>query len=175
MNINNVVVGDKVPEEFNVIIEIPANSAPVKYEINKEAGTLFVDRFIGTNMSYPANYGFIPHTLSEDGDPIDVIVITPNPVVHGCIVKCRAIGLLKMEDESGIDYKIIAVPINKVCQLYSHIKELTDLPQLISDQIKFFFENYKALEPGKWVKITGWEDANFAKEEILKAVARNKK
>ena len=172
MNINKVTIGDKVPDEFNVVIEISANSTPVKYEMDKESGAIFIDRFLGTNMPYPANYGFIPHTLSEDGDPTDVIVITPFPAVTSCIIKCRAIGLLKMEDESGIDFKIIAVPVNKVCPLYSNIKQLNDLPELFINQIKFFFENYKSLEPNKWVKVSGWEDAEFAKNEILQSIAR---
>jgi inorganic pyrophosphatase len=172
MNIDKLRAGDNVPEDFNVIIEIPANSSPVKYEIDKNSGALVVDRFIGTAMSYPANYGFIPHTLSEDGDPIDVVVITPFPLIHGSVIKCRAIGYLKMEDENGIDSKILALPTKKLCTMYADYEEISHLPTLIVDQIKFFFENYKSLEKGKWVKVTGWENAQAAKQEILAAVTR---
>lgn len=174
MNLENLSAGSNLPEEFNVVIEIPAHSAPVKYEMDKESGAIFVDRFVGTGMSYPANYGFIPHTLSEDGDPADVLVITPFPLVHGCVVKCRAIGVLRMEDESGVDAKILALPTKKSCTMYADIDTYTALPQLLIDQIKYFFEHYKGLEEGKWVKITGWEDANAAKQEILDSVKRLK-
>lgn len=174
MNLANLSAGNNLPEEFNVVIEIPAHSAPVKYEMDKESGAICVDRFVGTGMSYPVNYGFIPHTLSEDGDPADVLVITPFPLVHGCVVKSRAIGVLRMEDESGIDAKILAVPTKKTCQMYADIESYTQLPQLLIDQIKYFFEHYKGLEKGKWVKITGWEDAAAAKAEIIESVKRNK-
>jgi inorganic pyrophosphatase len=174
MNLENLSAGSNLPEEFNVIIEIPANSAPIKYEMDKESGALFVDRFVGTGMSYPVNYGFIPHTLSEDGDPADVLVITPFPVAHGSVIKSRAIGVLRMEDESGIDAKILAVPTKKVCPMLADVESYTQLPQLLVDQIKYFFEHYKGLEKGKWVKITGWEDANAAKQEILDSVERHK-
>ncbi|MDQ5921369.1 MAG: inorganic pyrophosphatase [Pseudomonadota bacterium] len=172
MNLEKLSAGSNLPDEFNVIIEIPANSAPVKYEMDKECGALFVDRFVGTGMSYPANYGFIPHTLSEDGDPADVVVITPYPVAHGAIVKCRALGVLRMEDESGIDAKILALPTVKSCAMYAHIDKLDQFPPLLIDQIKYFFEHYKGLEKGKWVKITGWEDAQAAKKEIIDSVNR---
>ena len=172
MNLEKLSAGSNLPEEFNVIIEIPANSTPVKYEMDKASGALFVDRFVGTGMSYPANYGFIPHTLSEDGDPADVIVITPFPVAHGAVVKCRAIGVLRMEDESGIDAKILALPIKKACEMYAHINTIDEVAPLAIAQIKYFFEHYKGLEKGKWVKITGWEGAEAAKKEITDSVTR---
>ena len=174
MNLDKVTIGQNAPEEFNVIIEIPAYSSPIKYEMNKEAGALFVDRFVGTGMSYPFNYGFIPHTLSEDGDPADVVVITPFPVAHGAIIACRPIGVLCMEDESGIDAKILALPTKKVCQLYANIDTVDGLPPLYIEQIKYFFEHYKGLEAGKWVKITGWEDAAAAKREVVDSIKRYK-
>ena len=149
MSYNSVAIGKDVPNDLNVIIEIPANMDPIKYEIDKDSDALFVDRFIGTGMRYPANYGYIPHTLSEDGDPLDVLVITPYPVVPGAVIRCRPIGKLNMEDEAGIDTKLIAVPHDKLTPLYKHIQEVTDLPELLLGQIKHFFENYKALEPGK--------------------------
>jgi inorganic pyrophosphatase len=174
MNIKEVSIGKNPPEEFNVIIEIPANSTPVKYEMDKKSGALFVDRFVGTAMSYPANYGFIPHTVSEDGDPADVVVITPFPVAYGAVVACRAIGVLRMEDESGVDAKILALPTKKLCPLYAAIDTMEQLPPLLIEQIKYFFEHYKGLEAGKWVKVTGWEDANAAKKEILASIERYK-
>lgn len=175
MNMEKISAGSNLPEEFNVIIEIPANSFPIKYEMDKDSGSLFVDRFVGTGMSYPANYGFIPHTLSEDGDPADVIVITPFPVAYSAIVKCRPLGVLKMEDESGIDAKLLAVPTVKTCAMYADIKSIDDLPSLLIEQIKYFFEHYKGLEKGKWVKITGWEGIEAAKNEIINSVKRCKK
>ncbi|MCE2705896.1 MAG: inorganic diphosphatase [Proteobacteria bacterium] len=174
MILDNVSAGKNVPEEINVIIEIPAYSHPIKYEMNKEAGALFVDRFIGTGMSYPVNYGFIPHTLSEDGDPADVLVITPFPVAYGAIIACRPIGVLRMEDESGVDAKILALPTKKICPMYANIDSIEDLPTLYIDQIKYFFEHYKGLEKGKWVKITGWNDKAAAEQEILDSVERYK-
>jgi len=174
MNLEKIAAGSNLPEEFNVIIEIPANSAPIKYEMDKDSGALFVDRFVGTGMTYPVNYGFIPHTLSEDGDPADVLVITPFPIAHGAVVKCRAIGVLKMEDESGVDAKILAVPTKKLCPMYSDIESYNQFPQLLLDQIKFFFEHYKGLEKGKWVKITGWEGREAALQEITDSVNRHK-
>jgi inorganic pyrophosphatase len=170
MSYNSVAIGKDVPNDLNVIIEIPANMDPIKYEIDKDSDALFVDRFIGTGMRYPANYGYIPHTLSEDGDPLDVLVITPYPVVPGAVIRCRPIGKLNMEDEAGIDTKLIAVPHDKLTPLYKHIQEVTDLPELLLGQIKHFFENYKALEPGKWVKVTGWEGSAAAKADVLKAI-----
>lgn len=175
MNLANLPAGKNLPEEFNVVIEIPANSSPIKYEMDKESGAIMVDRFVGTGMSYPANYGFIPHTLSEDGDPADVVVVTPFPVTYGAVVSCRALGVLRMEDESGIDAKILAIPTKKSCPMYAEIDSVDQLPKLIVDQIKYFFEHYKGLEKGKWVKVTGWEDAVAAKKEIMDSVARYSK
>lgn len=172
MNYEKLSVGSNLPDDFNVVIEIPANSLPVKYEMDKDSGALFVDRFVGTGMSYPANYGFIPHTLSEDGDPADVIVITPFPVAHGTVIRCRPIGLLGMEDENGIDAKILALPIKKACEMYAEIETMEQLPPLVLAQIKYFFEHYKGLEKGKWVKITGWTGVEAARKEILDSVKR---
>lgn len=172
MNLDKISVGKNIPDEFNVIIEIPSYSHPIKYEMDKDSGALFVDRFVGTGMSYPFNYGFIPHTLSEDGDPADVLVITPFPLAHGVVISCRAMGVLRMEDESGVDAKILALPIKKVCQMYSDINSVDELPSLYIDQIKYFFEHYKGLESGKWVKVTGWEGAEAAKQEILDSIKR---
>ncbi len=174
MNYEKISAGYDLPNDFNVIIEIPAYSSPVKYEMDKESGAIFVDRFIGTGMSYPANYGFIPHTLSEDGDPADVLVITPFPVAHGMVIRCRAIGVLRMEDESGIDAKILALPIKKACEMYAHIESLDQLPPLQLEQIRYFFENYKGLEKGKWVRITGWDGKALAEKEIMDSVKRYK-
>lgn len=170
MSYNQIPAGKDVPNDIYVVIEIPANHAPIKYEIDKDADALFVDRFVGTAMFYPANYGYIPNTLSEDGDPLDVLVVTPHPVVPGAVIRCRPVGKLKMEDESGIDAKLIAVPHDKLTPLYKHVKEYTDLPELLLKQIEHFFAHYKDLEPGKWVKITGWEGSDVAKEEILKSI-----
>jgi inorganic pyrophosphatase len=170
MNLQNIDAGNG--DEFNVVIEIPAGSAPVKYEMNKEAGVLFVDRFVSTAMSYPANYGFIPNTLSEDGDPADVIVFTPYPIAHGSMVKCRPLGVLRIEDESGVDAKILAVPTKKVCPLYADIDTLDQFPQLAVQQVVHFFENYKKLEKGKWVKLSGIEDAAAAKKEVEVSIAK---
>jgi inorganic pyrophosphatase len=170
MSYNQIPAGKDVPNDIYVVIEIPANHAPIKYEIDKDADALFVDRFVGTAMFYPANYGYIPNTLSEDGDALDVLVVTPYPVVPGAVIRCRPVGKLKMEDEAGMDAKLIAVPHDKLTPLYKHVKEYTDLPELLLKQIEHFFAHYKDLEPGKWVKITGWEGADVAKEEILKSI-----
>ncbi|HPE59119.1 MAG TPA: inorganic diphosphatase [Thiolinea sp.] len=172
MNIDNIAVGKNVPESVNVIIEIPAQSDPVKYEVDKESGALMVDRFMSAPMFYPANYGFVPHTLSEDGDPVDVLVVTPAPLVHGCVIPARPVGVLQMEDESGVDAKIIAVPAGKLAPQYKDVVTYTQLPALLLDQIKHFFEHYKELEPGKWVKVGDWGDAEAAKKEILASVRR---
>lgn len=168
MIIDKIEIG--TVDEFNVIIEIPAFSAPIKYEMDKDSGALFVDRFIGTAMSYPANYGFIPHTLSDDGDPADVLVITPFPLLAGSVVKSRAIGVLRMEDESGVDAKIIAVPTVKQCPMYKDVNELEDLLELQVQQIVHFFENYKKLEKGKWVKLSGTENAAAARKEVQDSI-----
>lgn len=172
MDLKKIAIGSA--EEFNVVIEIPAGSVPIKYEMDKESGALFVDRFIGTAMAYPANYGFIPSTLSEDGDPADVVVITPYPIVHGAVVKCRPLGVLRMEDESGVDAKIIAVPTKKQCPIYSAVNKIEDLPELQIQQIVHFFENYKKLEKGKWVKLSGIEDAAAAIKEVQDSIDRYK-
>jgi len=146
MSYNNIPPGKDAPNDIYVVIEIPANNDPIKYEIDKDSDALFVDRFMGTAMFYPANYGYIPNTLSEDGDPLDVLVVTPYPVVAGSVIRCRPVGKLTMEDESGIDAKLIAVPHDKLTPLYKNVKEYTDLPELLINQIRHFFENYKALE-----------------------------
>lgn len=172
MILDRVDAGHNLPDEFNVIIEIPAHSDPVKYEVDKETGALFVDRFMNTAMHYPCNYGYIPHTLCEDGDPLDVLVVAPLPVVSGCVVRCRPLGLLKMTDESGGDAKILAVPIKKECALYDHIESHKDMSQALLNQIAHFFQHYKDLDSGKWVRIDGWGDVTEAKTEILQSVER---
>lgn len=166
MNLNAIGSGKSMPDDFNVVIEISANAAPIKYEFDKDSGTLCVDRFMGTSMMYPANYGFVPQTLSGDGDPCDVLVVTPFPLPPGVMVRCRALGMLKMEDDGGVDAKIVAVPVEKLCLMYQDIQQLEDLPQLLRDQIVHFFEHYKDLEQGKWVKIQGWEGLDAAKTEL---------
>ena len=171
MSINDIPAGKNIPDEINVIIEIPANSDPVKYEVDKDTGALMVDRFMATAMFYPCNYGYIPNTLSDDGDPLDVLVPTPYPLINGAVIKCRPVGVLKMEDESGIDAKLIAVPVDKLSVIYREVQEATDLPALLLQQIEHFFEHYKDLEKGKWVKVQGWADAAEAKAEIVKSVA----
>ncbi|AGF48222.1 inorganic pyrophosphatase [Candidatus Kinetoplastibacterium oncopeltii TCC290E] len=170
MSLSNVTSGDNIPEEFNVVVEISMNSMPVKYEVDKETGAIFVDRFILTSMNYPCNYGYIPKTLSKDGDPSDVLVVTPFPVQAGSVIKCRAIGMLEMEDESGIDSKILALPISRIYATYSNINSYTDFPENEIKRIQHFFEHYKDLERGKWVKIKGWKDSRNAHEEILSSI-----
>jgi len=174
MILDRVGYGDKVPNEINVIIEIPSHSDPVKYEVDKDTGAMFVDRFMGTAMHYPCNYGYVPQTLSEDGDPVDVLVVTPVPVISGSVVQVRPLGMLQMTDEAGSDAKIIAVPIDKLSVLYSHIDNFRDLPKPLLDSIAHFFDHYKDLEPGKWVKIDGWVDAEEAKREIIESIERYK-
>ena len=164
--------GKDLPNDFNVIIEIPAFSEPVKYEFDKNANMLVVDRFMGTAMQYPANYGFIPKTPSEDGDPVDVLVITPIPLRHGCAIRCRPVGILKMTDESGVDAKILAVPVSKLTKKYDHVHNIQDVCEALKAQIKHFFENYKALEAGKWVKVEGFGSVDDAKTEILASLKR---
>jgi inorganic pyrophosphatase len=172
MSLMKVSSGKSVPNDINVIIEIPAYSDPVKYEIDKETGALFVDRFMGTAMQYPCNYGYVPHTLSEDGDPVDVLVVAPWKLLSGSVVRCRPIGLLKMTDEAGGDCKIIAVPHDKLTPLYSKVNSFRDIPDSQLAQIAHFFEHYKDLEPGKWVKIDGWYDGEEAKQEITSSIER---
>jgi inorganic pyrophosphatase len=165
----NVPAGKQLPEDINVIIEIPANSDPVKYEIDKHTDALLVDRFMASPMFYPANYGYINHTLGDDGDALDVLVVTPYPVVPGSVIRCRPIGVLNMTDEAGEDAKLVAVPHAKLTQLYDHINDIDDLPQLLLDQIREFFENYKNLEAGKWVKVENWQNAQAACAKIIAA------
>ena len=169
MDFDKVPAGKSLPEDIYVVIEIPANSSPIKYEIDKDSHAVFVDRFMATPMFYPANYGYIPQTLSEDGDALDVLVVTPYPVVPGSVIRARPVGMLNMSDEAGKDAKLIAVPHDKLSAMYHKIKEVSDLPELLIKQIEHFFENYKDLEPGKWVKVDGWADAAAARAEILKA------
>ena len=172
MILDRVSSGKNVPNDVNVVIEIPSHSDPVKYEVDKETGAMFVDRFMGTSMHYPCNYGYIPQTLSEDGDPADVLVVTPIPVISGAVIRCRPLGMLCMTDEAGKDAKIIAVPVDKLSSLYSDMNSVRDLPRSLLDSISHFFDHYKDLEPGKWVKIDGWVDTEEAKQEILDAIAR---
>jgi inorganic pyrophosphatase len=170
MNLDRVGPGRDLPNDINVIIEIPMNADPIKYEVDKETGAMFVDRFMSTAMRYPCNYGYVPHTLSGDGDPVDVLVLSPVPLITGVVVRCRPIGMLKMTDEAGEDTKVLAVPIDKLSSLYRHIVTARDLPDLVTSQISHFFEHYKDLEPGKWVKVMGWVGPEEAKEEILQGV-----
>ena len=172
MNLEKLSVGKNPPEEINVAIEIPAGAAPVKYELDKDSGALLVDRFLHTPMHYPVNYGFVPHTLSDDGDPIDACVLTPFPIVHGCVIAARPIGVLMMEDESGIDEKLLCVPVDKLHPYYTDVKSTADLQPIILEQIAHFFEHYKDLEKTKWVKVQGWEGPEKAGEMIRAAIAR---
>ena len=171
MSLHNVTPGANAPEQFNVIIEIPMNADPIKYEVDKASGALFVDRFMTTAMHYPCNYGYIPQTLSDDGDPVDVLVITPFALSPGVVVTCRAIGVLKMEDKAGGDSKLLAVPIDKILSIYSHWQKPEDMNALRLKTIQHFFEHYKDLEPGKWVKVKGWEGPEAAKQEIRAGIA----
>ena len=175
MSLHNVTPGAKAPDEFNVIIEIPMNADPIKYEVDEESGALFVDRFMGTAMHYPFNYGYVPQTVAADGDPVDVLVITPFPLIPGVVVTCRAIGILKMEDEAGGDSKLLAVPTTKILPIYKHWNKPEDLNELHLHRIKHFFEHYKDLEPGKWVKVQGWEGPESARAEIAEGMANFKK
>jgi inorganic pyrophosphatase len=170
MQFDNIPAGKNAPDDIYVAIEIPANSSPVKYELDKDMGALLVDRFMATPMFYPANYGFIPHTLADDGDALDVLVITPYPVQAGSVIRCRPVGVLNMEDEAGGDAKLVAVPHDKLTTAYAHVQDVTDLPELLRNQIHHFFENYKALEAGKWVKIQGWDNAAAAKKAIVDSI-----
>jgi inorganic pyrophosphatase len=170
MSYNQVPAGKDVPNDIFVVIEIPANHAPIKYEVEKEFDALMVDRFMATPMFYPANYGYIPNTLADDGDAVDVLVVTPYPVTPGSVIRCRPIGVLEMTDEAGSDAKIIAVPHDKLTTLYKEVHEASDLPPLLLEQIKHFFENYKDLEVGKWVKVQGWADSARAKSIISTAL-----
>lgn len=172
MNIDAISVGTNPPHEVNVIIEVPIGGEPIKYELDKTAGTLVVDRFLHTAMRYPGNYGFIPHTLSEDGDPCDVIITNTRAIVPGAVMAVRPVGVLLMEDEAGGDEKIIAVPVPRLTKRYNRIKTYSDLPEITLEQIQHFFEHYKDLEPNKWVKIVRWGDAEEAQKLILDGIAR---
>ena len=174
MRIDAISIGKNPPEEVNVLIEVAIGGEPIKYEMDKEAGTLFVDRFLYTPMRYPGNYGFIPHTLSEDGDPCDVLVANTRPLVPGSYIAVRPIGVMLMEDEGGGDEKIIAVPVPKLTKRYENVHNYTDLPQITLDQIQHFFEHYKDLEPGKWVKVVRWADAAEAHRLIQEGIDRAK-
>lgn len=172
MNLDRVGPGNNPPEEINVIIEIPLRGEPVKYELDKETGALFVDRYLNTSMVYPCNYGYIPRTLALDGDPVDVLVATPMPIIHGAVMRCRPIGLLDMTDEAGDDSKVLAIPIAKVSRFHLDVNSPNDLQPALRDQIWHFFEHYKDLEPEKWVRVNGWKEAIAAKEEISSALER---
>ncbi|MEZ5663194.1 MAG: inorganic diphosphatase [Burkholderiaceae bacterium] len=175
MSLDNVTPGSKVPESFNVIIEIPMNGDPIKYEVDKETGAIFVDRFMNTAMHYPTNYGYVPKTIAGDGDPVDVLVVTPVPLMPGVVVPCRAIGILRMTDEAGEDGKVLAVPTNKLLSLYSRWQKPEDLNPMRLRAIEHFFEHYKDLEEGKWVKVAGWEGVDAAHKEILDGIAAYEK
>jgi len=172
MGLERVPSGKDLPNDFNVVIEIPMHSDPVKYEVDKESGAVFVDRFMSTAMHYPCNYGYIPHTIAGDGDPVDVLVMTQFALPPGVVVRCRPIGMLKMVDEAGEDAKLLAVPVDKLTPMYRSVQSPRDLPQVLLDQISHFFEHYKDLEPGKFVKVQGWADIEEAKKEIMAGVDR---
>ena len=172
MRIEAIAIGLHPPDDVNVIVEVPIGGEPIKYELDKEAGPLVVDRFLHTPMRYPGNSGFVPHTLSDDGDPIDVLIANTRPIFPGAVINVRPVGVLKMTDESGGDEKIIAVPSDKLTQRYVGVREYTDLPNITLEQIQHFFEHYKDLEPGKWVKMAGWGDDVEAKSRIQEAIDR---
>jgi inorganic pyrophosphatase len=174
MNLDKITAGDNPPEEINVLIEVPLGGEPIKYEMDKESGAMFVDRFLYTATHYPCNYGFIPNTLSDDGDPVDVMVYGHRALVPGAVVAARPVGVLMMEDEAGVDEKILAVPAHRLTKYYDTIHEHTDLPEILRDRISHFFEQYKALEPNKWVKVTGWEGIDEAKRLILQGIEKAK-
>ncbi|MBQ0756279.1 MAG: inorganic diphosphatase [Amphritea sp.] len=169
MSFEKVPAGNDLPNDINVIIEIPADSDPVKYEIDKDSDAIFVDRFMAAPMFYPANYGYINNTLADDGDALDVLVVTPYPVVPGSVIRCRPVGVLNMTDEAGEDAKLVAVPHDKLSKAYKDVQDVGDLPPLLLARIKHFFENYKGLEEGKWVKVEGWEGADAAKAAIIES------
>jgi inorganic pyrophosphatase len=172
MRIEAISIGDNPPKDVNVIVEVTVGGQPIKYELDKEAGTLVVDRFLYTPMTYPGNYGFVPHTLAQDGDPIDVLVCNTRQLVPGCVVNVRPIGALTMEDDSGKDEKIIAVPSSRLTKRYEGINNFSDLPEITLKQIEHFFEHYKDLEPGKWVKLGDWLDVTTARQMIMHAIVR---
>jgi inorganic pyrophosphatase len=172
MNLDAIAVGNDPPNDLNVVIEVPIGGEPIKYEMNKAAGALFVDRFLYTPMRYPGNYGFVPHTLSDDGDPIDVLVANSRPIMPGAIINVRPIGVLRMNDEGGGDEKIIAVPVPKLTMRYAHVNSIADMPEITVKQIQHFFEHYKDLEPGKWVEFVAWGDSLQARQLVADAIAR---
>jgi inorganic pyrophosphatase len=175
MSLDNVSPGKNAPNEFNVIIEIPMNADPIKYEVDKETGAIFVDRFMSTAMHYPTNYGYVPKTIAGDGDPVDVLVITPVPLIPGVVVTCRPIGVLKMEDEAGDDAKVLAVPTDKILSIYTQWQKPEDLNPMRLNTIAHFFEHYKDLEKGKWVKVLGWEGSDSARAEITAGIEAYKR
>lgn len=175
MGFDLVSAGKDVPNDINVIIEISAQGDPIKFEVDKESGAVFVDRFMGTSMRYPINYGYVPHTVAGDGDPVDVLVVTPFPLAPGVVIRCRPVGVLKMEDDGGVDAKVVAVPVSKLTPLYDKVQTTDDLPELLMKQTVHFFEHYKDLEPGKCVKILGWGTVEDAKQEIVNGLAAAKK
>jgi inorganic pyrophosphatase len=172
MGLDLVPAGNNVPDDINVVIEIPKDAEPVKYEVDKASGAIFVDRVLSTPMRYPCNYGYIPNTLSGDGDPVDALVLLPLPLIAGSVIRCRPVGMLNMDDEAGHDTKLVVVPGDKVFNGYVHIRDINDAPQHWRDRIAHFFEHYKDLESGKWVKVSGWGDAAAAREEIRESVGR---
>ena len=172
MNIDAIKIGDNPPDDVNTIIEVPIGGEPIKYEMDKEAGTLFVDRFLHTPMRYPGNYGFVPHTLSEDGDPIDVLVANTRPIVPGAVINVRPVGVLRMTDDGGPDEKIVAVPSPKLTKRYLDVHNYSDLPKITLEQIQHFFQHYKDLETTKWVKVLGWGDAAEAQQYIIRSIER---
>ena len=172
MDLSKIPAGRAPPDDFNVVVEIPQGGEPVKYELDKESGAMLVDRFLHTAMFYPGNYGFVPHTLAEDGDPVDVLIVGPVPVVPGAVLRCRPVGALMMEDEHGPDEKIIAVPVDALHPYYSDVRSYRDLPPILCDQIAHFFRHYKDLETGKWVNIARWADAEEASALITAGIAR---
>jgi inorganic pyrophosphatase len=174
LRIDAISIGRDPPDEVNVVVEVPVGGEPIKYEMDKEAGTLVVDRFLYTAMRYPGNYGFIPHTLSDDGDPCDVLVANQRGIVPGAVIAVRPVGVLKMQDEAGGDEKIVAVPVPRLSRRYESVHEYTDLPEITRQQIEHFFEHYKDLEPGKWAKVMGWGDAAEAKRTIMTAIERGR-
>ncbi|WP_034997123.1 inorganic diphosphatase [Beijerinckia mobilis] len=174
MRLDAIAIGKNPPDEVNVVIEVPIGGEPIKYELDKDSGALFVDRFLYTAMRYPGNYGFIPHTLSDDGDPCDVIVANTRAIIPGAVMNCRIVGVLFMEDEAGGDEKLIAVPASKLTKRYEHVKNYTDLPEITIKQIEHFFTHYKDLEPNKWVKIVRWGDVDEAKKIVLEGIEKAK-
>ncbi|MBV6657635.1 MAG: inorganic diphosphatase [Devosiaceae bacterium] len=172
MRIEAIPIGKNPPHDVNVIIEVPIGGEPIKYEIEKESGTLFVNRFLYTPMRYPGNYGFIPHTLSEDGDPVDVVVCNTRPIAPGAVMNCRVVGALIMEDDGGGDEKLVAVPSEKLTSRYNHVQNYTDLPTILIHQVEHFFAHYKDLEPNKWVKIDRWAGVDEAKQMVVQAIER---